>query len=395
MSPVSRRTLTKGAAWSVPAVALAAAAPAAALSCPATVTEEIAKYFTDFKAQLPDLTGARFVLSYHVSNSLNGAGLGNASVHLTNEGTVNLDASTFPFSVDLAFRNVGTSPAINNTFRNAVRTDGMLLSESINLPWDPRGGNEKASETVSPENYDTWVGPTAKVVGQCSSDTSTVPKRRASLSSSYLKFYDPVTGRSVGAGYLAGNFAGTRCFPDNSGAYGWSTRVNTTIKAGAYVNIAAITLEDGTSSGRTIFAALGARVHGFFPPTWEDFLQAKKNDADNSLTEDEITTCYADAYQARVELWNSSGEGLMGAETAIAGWSLYYTGYDATADISGWYRGTVPNEWTWSNEVGQFAAVGTENDDLRVTAPVWTPTKVQAATYPQALVHLYWRDGIM
>lgn len=374
----------------MPAVAFAAAAPAAALSCPATVTEEIEKYFAVFKAKLPDLTGARFVLSYHVSNSINGAAGGNASVHLSNEGTVNLDGSTFPFSVDLAFRNVGTSPAINNTFRNAVRTDGMLLTEDINLPWDPRGGNQKASGTIAPEDYDTWVGPTAKVVGQCSSDSSVAPKRRASISSSYLKFYDPITGRFTGAG----NFADTRCFADGSGAYGWSTRVNTTIKAGDYVNIAAIVLGDATSSGQTIFTSLGARVHGFFPPTWEDFLQAKKGDAGNALTEDEITACYAAAYQGRVQLWNSSGEGLMGAKTAVAGWSLYYTGYDATADISGWRRDVVANEWTWSNEVGQFAAAGKEASDLRVTVPEWTPTRVRGA-FPQTLINLYWRDGIM
>ncbi|MDY3678598.1 MAG: hypothetical protein SO046_05200 [Actinomyces urogenitalis] len=388
MSPVSRRTLTKGAAWSVPAVAFAAAAPATALPCPGTVATDVEEVFNRFKATMPDLSGVKLVVSYHSSSGANGF-LTEHSIHLTNAGTKPLDAETFPLSIDLAFKAVDTSPAVNTTLSKIA---GPAQTRDIPKPWNPASSRTNLS-TPGPGNAAT------QVVGRCGEGVS---RRDMSWGSSNMDVYNPVTRRLIKSKPTEVGEEYAVCLDDASGAYGYSLRLATSVQPGDWKNIIAIHARDGALGLKRIYVTAGTRVHGFFPPTWDDLVAYVKTQQP-SMTDDEIDGCYFDAYVARVERWNQNREGLAGADIQVAGWSRFYD--SSITDITGWYHPVGANEWTWANEVGNFSDGSwmtdgnvIENNTLRVTPAggfTWTVDSVRGTTIGEAIPTIFRRDGII
>ena len=381
MTHVSRRTVTKGAAWSVPALAMAAAAPAAALSCPTTVQDDVEAVFSAYKSRIPSMQGVNLVISFHGAAHLNGAGAEH-SVHLTNRGRTSLDSSTFPLRIDFGFKNVDTSPAINATFRGGAQISGPIASnrEAINTPWNPAGNNSTSSGN-------------AAYVGQCSSDTRAVRRRDVSFGSSYFDVLNPTTGAVIkrkGFAELGEEYA--TCLPDSGGAYGYSLVFGRTVTSGERVNVLAYHFRDGAAPGGRVYVAQGIRVRGYFPPSWQDVASAAKTKYPK-LSDDEVSGCYREAYDSRVEQWYRSGESMAGATVSVAGWSRFY---DQNADISGWTRTTDANTWSWSHEVGSFMAAGTEGRTDQVSGVgEWSPTLVRTSSKTQSVTELRHRDGII
>lgn len=95
MTTINRRQLTKSAAWSVPAVALAAAAPAVAASTPPTYLTDLAISVTDPPV---DDTTHEYVLSSPIYNWNLSSVVANASL-----------------STSIIVTNVGAVPAVNPT----------------------------------------------------------------------------------------------------------------------------------------------------------------------------------------------------------------------------------------------------------------------------------------
>ncbi|WP_172120101.1 hypothetical protein [Actinomyces faecalis] len=383
MSPVSRRALARGAAWSVPAVAFAAAAPATALSCPPSVRDDVEAVFKAHKSRLPSMEGVDLVFSFHSAGHLNGAG-GENSLHLVNRGTVGVDASTFPLRIDFGFKHVDTSPAVNTTFKDAQISGPIAANrEAINVPWNPAGNN-----TTEPAD--------AAFVGQCSSDLKAVERRDLSFGSSYLDVRNPVTGellREKGFAELGEEFA--TCMPDSGGAYGYALVFRRTVMPDERVNVLAYRLRDGSASGTgtgRIYVASGMRVRGYYPPSWEELVSAVTWKYPN-LSEEDVAGCYRQAYDARAEQWYASGESLAGAKVSIAGWSRFF---DPDADVAGWTHPTDGNMWTWSHEVGSFMSGGDEARQDRITSVAqWSPTLVKTSSKTQSVTELRHRDGII
>lgn len=375
---VSRRTLAKGAAWSVPAVAMAAAAPAVALSCPAGVAADVEGVFASYKQGLPSLTDVNFIISFHSAVHGNGA-LAEHSVHVTNQGTTSIDG-TFPLSVDFAYRNVDTSPAVNTTFGPGTSLTNLFGTDArpVNTPWNPAGRN-----SAQPGD--------AVYVGQCGSP-QTVKRRDLSWGTSQLDVYSPTTYLRLAQRPTEVGEELAECISGTDGAYGYALAVSSPIKAGDYVNVAATHIRDGKAPGGRIYVAQGMRVRGFFPPTWDKVVELVRT-SHPKLADTEIESCYQGAYLERVNRWYASGESLAGATVSVAGWSRFY---DSNADVMGWTRQITVNDWVWSNEVGNFMAAGTENDSLRISGVnTWSPSLVKTSSPNQGITEIRHRDGIL
>ncbi len=328
---------------------------------------------------MPDLTGVNFIISFHSAVHANGA-LAEHSVHVTNQGRKNIDSTTFPLSIDFAYKNVDTSPAVNTTFSRSTRLTNLFGTDArpVNTPWNPAGDN-------SPQRGN------AVYVGQCGSPQN-VRRRDLSWGSSQLDVYSPTTYRRIAQRPTEVSEDLAECISGTNGAYGYALAVSSPIRAGAYVNVAATHIRDGAAPGGRIYVAQGMRVRGFFPPAWEKVVELVKARYPK-LGDKEIESCYQEAYLERLNRWYAMGESLAGATVSVAGWSRFY---DSNADVMGWTRQITPNDWVWSNEVGNFMAAGTENNNLRISGvATWSPSLVKTSSPTQGVTEIRHRDGVL
>ncbi|MCI7457801.1 hypothetical protein [Actinomyces urogenitalis] len=378
MTLISRRTLTKGALWAIPAAALASTAPASAAAQP-TAETEIDELFTSFCAGLPDLTGVELIISFHSAVHQNGA-LGEHSIHLTNMGTKTLDAGSCPLMIEFAYKNVDSSPAVNQTFTHDATVANLFGGNTspVRTPWNPSGSNS----SLAPGDA---VG-----IGQCD------PRRDLSWGSSNFTVYDVSTYRVIARNPTEVREESARCLPDGDGAYGWLLSFTATGKGAitpdSYKNVLATHARDSMTSGGRTYVAQGMKFHGYLPPTWDQVLSAAKV-AHTELSSEQIEATYYDAYTARVERWKQRGEGLCGAVIKVAGWSSYYSTRD---DVRGWVRAINADEWVWSHEVGNFMAAGAENRKLYISGVNrWTAQQVRTSSPTQSVTEIRHRDGII
>lgn len=387
MATMSRRSLAKGAAWSVPAVAVAAAAPAMAKSfaCDANrVVNEVGAYFTSYINRLPDLTNVHLNFSFHMPMAQNGY-LTEQSLWARNLGTKEL-TSEFPLDIQYAVRNVGFSPVVDDTFSDNATVSGVGLSWPIYQPWNPNGL----------DSVETAPGK-ALAVGVCDEATKNQPGQRRDFSfgSSYLDLYDPVTHkRMFKAGFAAAGETDAICIPgDTTGAYGFTVGVRNGMAVGAEKNWVAMHIRDGLYNGERIYVATGVRVRGFLPPTWEDLAELMAA-AHPEMDAEQIEFCYYPAYVKRIETWYANLEGMRNMRVSASGWGSHF---DETAEIKGWTRDFKGNEWMWSNEVGNFMLAGAEGRDRYIQGAGilnWTRDNVNSLSRGQAVTEIRNRDGI-
>ena len=381
MALVSRRTLTKGALWAVPAAALAASTPATASATPTPleVTTEIDQVFATFRAGLRDLSGVDLTISFHSAVHQNGA-LGEHSIHLSNTGRQTLDAGAFSLMMEFAYKNVDTSPAVNQTFTYDAQVANLLGRDTrpIRTPWNPSGSNS------------SFAPGDAVGVGECGS------RRNLSWGSSNFTVYDAETLRIIARNPVEVREDSARCLKDGEGAYGWILSFTATgdgiIAPESYRNVLATHARASLTSGGRAYVAQGMRFHGYLPPSWERVVAAAKV-AHAELSDEQIEAAYYDAYVARVEQWKARSEGMCGATVRVAGWSSVYSTRD---DVRGWTRPVKDGEWVWSHEVGNFMAAGQENRHLYITGVrEWTPQLVMTSSPTQSVTEIRHRDGII
>lgn len=387
MSTISRRSLTKGAAWTVPAVAVAAAAPAVAKSyaCPPDrIVSEVNAYFTSYINRLPDLKDVHLNFSFHMPMAQNGF-LTEQSLWVRNLGTKEL-TSQFPLDIQYAVRNVGNSPVVDDSFDDNATVSGAGLEWPIYQPWNPNGLD---SETRAPGD--------AVAVGVCDDATKNRAGQRRDFSfgSSYLDLYDPVTGRRMmKAGFAAAGETDAVCIPgDTTGAYGFTVGVRDGMAVGAQKNWIAMHIRDGAYRGGRIYVATGVRVRGFFPPTWEDLAELMRV-SHPEMGADEIEFCYYPTYVKRLEQWYENLEGMRNMRVTASGWGNHFDKY---ADIKGWTRDFKGNEWMWSNEVGNFMLAGREGRDRYISGVglyTWSPNNVNTTSRGVSVTEIRNRDGI-
>lgn len=377
MNQVSRRTLAKGATWTVPAIAVATVAPALAASAcnPVTAQQDVETYFQSYLAGLPDATGVNLVASFHQPTGTNGA-LAEAAMYFHNTGTTSLTGA-FPLDIQFAFRNVSTSAAVNTTL-TSYRGPIAASRTEINKPWAAEGGNQTSTNAV--------------YVGQCSTDQRAVRRRDLSWGSSYIDVYSPSTARLLKkATFAEMGEEHAECIEGAPGAYGWTLAVRKEIPAGKTLNVMAAHLRDGIAPGGRIYVGMGVRIRGFRPPSYEDFLADVLVKYPGSTSED-LDPCYFTAYSKRLTQWYEKDEGLRGMTFQAAGWSYFY-GNDAV-DARGWTRSVSSDDWVWSDEIGSFMREGDEGSNNRIHFSGWTADAVQTSSALNSRNEIMWRDGI-
>lgn len=114
---VNRRTVAKGMAWSVPAIAASQALPAFAVSCrtPTTTVQNNIKTFLDkYTKTLPDLKGTKFRFWFYDAGGSNGSGLHEGGVMMKNIGQKRANFALNQLLFEFAWKQVDTSPAVNS-----------------------------------------------------------------------------------------------------------------------------------------------------------------------------------------------------------------------------------------------------------------------------------------
>lgn len=373
MSAISRRTLAKGAAWSVPAVAVAAAAPASALSScnPTKIDGDVNGYFERYRDSLPDLTGVELGVYFHAPSGSPGA-VNESSVWFKNEGSVTLSADV-PLDIQFAFRNVSTSEAVNSTL---TRYSGPATSKMINKPWAPEASNATSTN--------------AKFVDQCSTDEVAVRRRDLNWGSSFVNVYSPSTGALIARTPTAVSESDAECIVLDGGgqAYGYNVALKRELKPGQKLDEFAVHLRDGLVPGGRLYLSEGVRVRGVFPPTWEDFL------TEIGTVDDAVMACYRQAYIKRRDRWYEANEGLSGLTIKARGWSHVW---DTSADPRGWTAPVQANQWIWSHEVGNFMAAGAEGEQAYIQGLMikkWSTDDVNASDVDTARREIKDRDGV-
>ncbi|WP_172120102.1 hypothetical protein [Actinomyces faecalis] len=396
MSPVSRRTLAKGAAWSVPAVSLAAAAPALAASseaCPpgivATATSEVEAWFAVYKAALPDMTGIKWAVAHMATINKNGA-LHNPGTLFSNIGEREVDLEAHPFIWEVGVMNVGLGDgvAIDTYYPPYPKnTDPSTDSTNVRQTWHPQGvavGSPTAEAGREPKQVYTCTG----------------NQRDFNMSSSYGHLVNPETFKNLGRSAVTEEEGA--CVTDSSGrgylSYQFAHTSTSSNRPGRVVNLFAYQLRDGSYDGGTIYVSQGIRPRGFQPMTWEAVMTAAKA-SHPELSDEQVNNCYRAAYDARVSRWFSTPDDfLRNAEIYATGLRNYhdltvttgigsgrreiftYSGHDERD-----YTPITTSEMIWSHEWGNHMAAQTSS----------TITPQPGAPNLDDYLWRRYRDGIM
>lgn len=380
---VNRRTVAKGMAWSVPAIAASQALPAFAVSCrtPTTTVQNNIKTFLDqYTQQLPDLTGVKLRTWFYDAGGQNGGGAIEGGVMLKNVGTKMADFTARSMLFEFAALNVGTSPAVNNTLKTVA---GPVQTLKLQVPYGPANNFNKPG----PGN--------ARYVGQCGPN---IPRRDMSVGSSFVNFYsqDGAYRNSKATEYGEEKM---QCLSSTSNtAYGLLAGLDTTFKPTQQKNIMALHVRDGSTAGGAIYVAYGVRFLGFIPPAWEDLKQAYKRNE----TDAEFAACYRATYNTLIEQWIKE-QGLRGATIESQGWSADgWTSPDATGDAAkGGKKPVQLGEWIWSHEAGNFQGAKDPQGRIEIDGVErdqgWRRTvkdQVKLTSLLDACNNVHWRDGI-
>ncbi|MFC0360168.1 hypothetical protein ACFFHC_10255 [Kytococcus schroeteri] len=262
-SGISRRSIAKGAAWSVPAVAVAASAPAVAASCtiPAdTIAGQVDANFTAYKdtlAQVVTQCGAnpKFAIWYDGAGGSNGF-LQNSTINARNISGCAIDTTRYPLNFRIDVKNLTGN--ITTDRRGFSMSTGYGSFENIAHPGKPV----------------------------------------ASVGANARDFTQPDASGVYSILFRANKDRGVATNEDIDINFQW---------------LDGTTKPDGTGTQPRIQATYQLVPLGFAPPTLEKVL------ADLGITT--ADPCYANyvaAYEARYQQWITNGEGCQGVKWNVA-----------------------------------------------------------------------------
>lgn len=383
MTTISRRTLTQGVAWSVPAIAASQALPAFAVSkCStpaATVHNNIKTYLDQYTQQLPDLTGIKLRTWFYDTGNQNGR-LGEGGVMLQNVGQKLADFTARSMMFEFAAMHVDTSPAVNNTLKTVA---GPVQTLKLKAPYG------------LPNNFNQPGPGDARLVGTCGPE---LPRRDISVGSSFVNFYsqDGAYRNTKATEYGEEKM---ECLSSTGNtAYGLLAGLDTTFKPTEKKNVMALHLRDSTYEDGRLYVAFGVRFLGFIPPAWEDIKQAYQR----TETDEEFGFCYRDTYNTLIEQWIKE-QGLRGATIESLGWSAAgWTSPDATGYAAkGGKKPVQLGEWIWSHEAGNFHGAMDPQGRIEIDGVAkdqgWRRTvkdQVKLTSLLDACNNVHWRDGV-
>ncbi|WP_168168507.1 hypothetical protein, partial [Kytococcus sp. HMSC28H12] len=323
--------------WSVPAVAVAASAPAVAASkftCPTNPAGIVDGVFTTYKAGMPDLSNVDLNIWYVSGGGEQNGALSSAGVNMRNLGTQDLDWAGYNLLWEIGVRQVDTSPAVN-TLDQVRYTNASQYTKLVD-PWSPDGDNSGDTSR-------------AREVDSC------VTRRDFNISSSYGTFYNTATGAKLGTAAISedqGTCQGTYynyLFEQTGGDSALDT-----------FQLVAFQMRDGSHNRGTIYTTIGVKPVGFAAPSWT-WVLAELKKRYPTATEADLTTCFQGAYNARVKLWNTDpADYAAGMKYSYEGWAAPY--YDTR-------RAATNNAIVWANEIGNYlsyAPEGTGNINANV-----------------------------
>ncbi|MGV3245751.1 hypothetical protein [Rothia sp. 11254D007CT] len=352
---VSRRTLTKGAAWAAPAVVATTAIPAYAASASTKcdpVKEAVKKAFDDYAKTLPDLTGSTLRIWFSADGTENGTP---NEARIRGEWLGAKKPSTREFVFEVGFRNVDTSIAVNNNFagQNWTEKAASFAGGNFYLPTRWAANGTWDSRTGVPGDSG------AKYVDQMPTE-----RRDLDIASSFMnirsadglwKNEGTVAGENLATakGYYASVFAAYDPANDFYRRQFESNGIQDLIRLGA---------RGGASGTGRIYISWGVRPVGYAPLSIEEVRKAL---TDQKIAIDE--KCFQEAYAEQYNLWITGCRGLAGLQISLTNWGLTGTLQNTPYSCGSAAWGS-PDGFAWSHIVGNTASVPIIEGDAKALA---------------------------